>query len=201
MSRTTGISITKGVSFRGVTQEFSNVYHYKTPIGTATESEADSLIDTIVAREKLLHGTDVTFIRAKAWSDGGTNAENQMIKQKLLSGTGTLAASSSLDRERAVLIQFAAGVDSRNRPVKLRKWFHICGGYLGPTAISAAELQNTAQISSTVRGLYETSVNNLKSITAGVRGFDLCGPNGRDTTGDAVCHKYLEHHQLGDMWR
>ena len=197
----TGISITKSVSFRGVQQEFSNVYYYDTPVGSASDTEADSLINQIVVIEKTCHSTDVSFVRAKAWSAGGSPASNNMILQKNLSGTGSLSLNVTTDRERAILIQWSAGIDSRGRPVKLRKWFHTCGVLLDGSAPGSPVLQNTAAIATANRTAMATKANALRHLTAGIRGFDLSGPTGRATDGDATCHQYLEHHQLGDMWR
>jgi hypothetical protein len=197
----TGMSITKSVSFRGATQEFSNVYFWKTPLGHMDSGEAASAVSTIVAFEKTIHSSDVTFVRAKVWSTGGTKAENEMIYQTNLSGTGSKATATSLDRERAVLIRFRAGVDTRGRPVYLRKYFHICGAYLSGAAPAAGNLQNTTQITSGERTGYASAADGIKHITAGIRGFDLTSESGRDIDGSTITHAYLEHHQMGDMWR
>lgn len=197
----TGVSITKSVSFRGVQQEFSNVYYYSTPLGAMSVAEATSAVNTIVTAEKTWHSTDVSFVRAKVWSASGSKAENEMIYQTALSGTGSQATNTSLDRERAVLVQWRAGVDTLGRPVRLRKWFHICGAYSNGTQPTTTNMQNTSQINTAIRTDMATKANALKSITAVARNFDLVGPSGRPTSGDAVTHEYLEHHQLGDEWR
>jgi hypothetical protein len=198
----TGVSITKATSFRGVAQEFANTYYYQTPL-PVTEGTADSLIDAIVALERPMHGTNVSFIRGRAWSAGGTPAENNQLASKLLTGNGTNSASqnASMDKERAFLVRIRAGVDSRGRPVYLRKWFHLDVGTVGGVAISGGALQNTASLTAPQRSQLETWMNSFKNVTAGAQGFDLVSEKNRSITGATQAHPYLEHHQLGDMWR
>src|SRR3954470_12895414 len=118
-----GVSIVKSTSFRGVAQEFGNTYYYQTPL-PVTATVAGNLIDHIVTLEKAQHSTAVTFVRAKCWSAGGTKQENEMITQKNLSGTGSNgsggASTLNMDKERAFLVRFRAGNDTRGRPVYLR---------------------------------------------------------------------------------
>lgn len=196
-----GVSITKTVSFRGVAQEFGNTYYYNTPLPVIS-SVADSLIDNLVAKEKVLHSALVSFTFARCWSAGGTKAENNMITQKALSGTGSATtAISGQDRERAFLVRFRAGVDVRGNPVYLRKWWHLQAGAVGGSAITNANLEQTGQLSSTVRSNLEGSADAFKSITALPQNFDLVSENGRAITGATQAHPYLEHRQLGDQWR
>src|SRR5829696_8397343 len=124
-----GVSITKSTTFRGVAQEFSNTYYYDV-VGTPNATVTEEIIDALVTKEKAKHGTPVTFVRAKGWSAGGTQAQNNMLVEKNLSGTGTITAGTA-DRERAFLVRFRAGQDSRGRPVYLRKWWHLDVQILG----------------------------------------------------------------------
>src|SRR5215203_4509306 len=196
-----GVAITKSVSFRGVAQEFGNTYYYQTPL-PALDSVLDSLIDNLVTKEKAMHGTSISFVRAKCWSAGGSKADNQMRVQKTLSGAGTQGAPpSNGDVERAFLVRFRAGNDSRGNPVYLRKWWHLDVASIGGTAISSGTLQNTAQLTSGQRDAIVALADPFKSITALPQNFDLVGPTGRDISGATVAHPYLEHHQLGEMWR
>jgi hypothetical protein len=38
-------------------------------------------------------------------------------------------------------------------------------------------------------------------VSAGGNTYNLISRTGRATTGTATCHRFLEHHQLGDQWR
>jgi hypothetical protein len=197
-----GVSITKSFSFRGAAQEFSNTYYYQTS-GVVNASIADALIDNLAAKEKLIHGTGVSFVRGKCWTAGGTKAENNMLAQKPLTGTGSanLSVTSPIDRERAFLVRFRAGNDSKGRPVYLRKWWHLDVSSISTTAISNAQLQQTAPLDSAQRTALQNTADGFKSVSASTTNFDLVSEKGRAIDGPTVAHPYLEHHQLGDMWR
>lgn len=198
-----GVSITKTFSFRGAAQEFSNTYYYETPLPVIA-SVATGLIDAVVALEKPMHGSQVTFLRGRCWTTGGTKAENNMLADKPLSGTGTAGTGggSSLDRERAFLVRFRAGNDSRGRPVYLRKWWHLdimtVGGY---NLAGGSVLQNTEQLPTAARNQLVTWADAFKNVFSAPQNFELVSKNGREIDGATTAHPYLEHHQLGDMWR
>jgi hypothetical protein len=193
------VSITKSVSFRGVQQEFSNVYHYSGT--TPTVAQADLLAAAIKAIEVPFHSTDVTFVRYKVWTAGGSAGANNMISQGTLSGTGNQTTVGGLDRERAVLVRFTLGFDSRGRPKYLRKWYHSCGNFAGAAVASSGTMQNTTAISGTDRTTVQNAADDLLSVTAGGNTYSLCSPSGQLGSTPVLCHAYLEHHQLGDMWR
>lgn len=195
------VSITKSTSFRGVQQEFSNTYHYDYG-GVVGAGAGDSAIDAVVAIEKPMHSNNINFVRGRCWTAGGSKASNQMLTTKALSGTGSGGTgASNLDKERAFLVRYRAGVDSRGNPVYLRKWWHLDLLTVAGNTISTAALQNTGTLDTAMRTQLETYANNLKNITiSGVPGT-LVSENGRGITGATQAHQYLEHHQLGDMWR
>lgn len=198
-----GISITKSVAYRDSVQEFSNVYYYENGGSLPTAAGAAALIDEVTALEKGRHATTVTFVRGRCWSQGGGAASNEMIEQHALTGTGTSTADSTMDRERAFLIRWRAGNDSRGNAVYLRKWYHTCGAFAGASgSISTAVLSQTTGFSNTIRDAILASANAFLSLISSGGGWSLVSKNGRTRsgTGDAA-HKYLEHHQLGDMWR
>lgn len=198
-----GVSITKSISFRGAAQEFANTYYYDV-VGTPNATVANEIIDAVTQKEKGMHATTVSFVRAKAWTAGGTNQQNNMLVQKNLSGAGSLTPATSTDRERAWLVRFRAGVDSRGRPVYLRKWLHLDVAALGGFTVSNSQLQQTAQLDGTQKTALTNFANDVKTLTLVTNGFTsatLVGPNGRQITGATEAHPYLEHHQLGDMWR
>jgi len=198
-----GATIVKSTTFRGVAQEFSNTYYYEVP-GTPNAVVTEEIIDALVTKEKAQHATTVTFVRAAGWRAGGSSATNEMLVQKNLSGAGTKSAHTAMDKERAFLVRFRAGVDSRGRPVYLRKWWHLDVSVIGGSAISNTQLQNTAGLDSAQRAAvvaFADDIKNLTLVTAGFTSAELKGPSGRGITGDTTAHQYLEHHQLGDMWR
>lgn len=192
-----GVSIVKKCTFRDSEQEFSNDYYFS--LETAVTAPSEPIVDEIVTREKTFHSTGVTFVRAKVWTAGGTKAENQMIFQKNLSGTGATANGPEVDRERAVLVRCPAGFDSRGLQVYFRKWYHACGPF-GATGIQLTGLLgNTTGFSQAARDAIAAAVQPLKNVGANLWG--ITSAKGRQPTGDFQAHKYLEHHQLGDQWR
>jgi hypothetical protein len=198
-----GVSITKSISFRGSAQEFSNTYYYNT-LNAVGSAIAEGLIDDIVSLERPMHGSNVSFVRAKCWLTGtGSQSTNEMLFQKNLTGVGTNASASPVnhDRERAFLVRFRAGVDSKGRPVYLRKWWHLEINAINTVPVSNAMLQQTEQLTSTQRAQLVTWGNNFKDRTVLGASFNLVSQNGRQITGDTTAHPYFEHHQLGDMWR
>lgn len=197
-----GISITKQVAFRNSTQEFSNVYYYDGLAGVPSVTDAEALIDQAANREKAWHGTTVTFIRGRLWTQVGSPAQNNMIAQKNLSGTGALTENAQMDKERAFLFRLRAGVDSRGNPVYLRKWYHACAN-MGGVSITAGILTNASGFTQAQRDTIRDTMNSIGAIGSGTTAGVLCAKGGRlpDTGQVWSCHAFLEHHQLGDMWR
>jgi hypothetical protein len=198
-----GISITKSVAFRDSVQEFSNVYYYENGGSLPSSSGAGDLIDEVTALEKGRHSSSVTFVRGRCWSQVGSPGGNEMIHQKALVGNGSSTSDGGLDRERAFLIRWRAGNDSRGNAVYLRKWYHTCGQFgTASGTIASGVVGNTTGFTQTVRDAILNSANAFLSLVSAGGGWSLVAKNGRTRsgTGDAA-HKYLEHRQLGDQWR
>lgn len=198
-----GVSIVKSTSFRGVSQEFSNTYYYSFT-GTANETVASELIDLVVALEKPMHSPQINFVRGWAWSAGGSPSTNNMLSQKNLTGAGTGPTSGGTDKERAFLVRFRAGNDSRGRPVYLRKYWHLDVGLIASTSISSGQIAQTAQLATAQRNQLVAWADSLKDLVPTSLGgghATLVSNKGRPIDGATVAHPYYEHHQLGDMWR
>jgi hypothetical protein len=164
-------------------------------------ADADNLLDGLVTFEKSIHAADVSFTMGRVWTAGGTPAENDMVLEQALSGVGQRTTATSWDRERAYLIQWPAGQNSIGRPVTLKKWYHTCGPILSSHTVNAGWLQNTVAFTPTERAAIATACNVLFERTPNGHTATLCARSGRDATGPAEAHAYLEHHQLGDQWR
>lgn len=199
-----GVAIEKDMLFRGAVQPVSNVYHYEAPLPATDVGTWDDLINQIVVVEKAFHASSVSFRRGRLWKADGTKQENFMIIDKQLTGAGSKSNDPSLDRERAVLIQISAGVDSRGRPVKLRKWFHINATAIGTETVTDVQKANTGTLTTAQQATLAAIGEDIRSFSIGVGGSTiatLVSKTGRETTGAAKSHPYLEHHQLGDAWR
>lgn len=201
------ISITKRIAFRGGTQEFSNTYHYA-GVGPMIDNLGGlNLIDQVVVEEKKFHSSLVSFVKGRCWSSGGTKEENQMIAEKVLTGTGSSAIHASLDPERAFLVQWPAGLDTRGRKVYLRKWYHSCGAF-GTVTLASNILDQTGALSTANRNAIAAYADVLSRIgIGGSEDWGLVAESGRERDGGIlsadppVAHPWLEHHQLGDQWR
>jgi hypothetical protein len=196
-----GVSIVKSMSFRGAAQEFGNTYYYETG-GVVSTGSAEALLDLLVTKEKAIFSASVNFVRGRVWTAGGTKAENEMLVTKNLSGTGSKANPiAGQDRERAFLVRFRAGVDSKGRPAYLRKWWHLNVGSIVATNLSSSVLENTATLPQAIRDELVNYGNDFKTVISSAVPYNLVSEKGRTITGDTVAHPYLEHRQLGDMWR
>jgi hypothetical protein len=196
-----GVNILKRTSFRLGTQHFGNTYYYETNIAATNLTDLNLMIDEVVAKEKAMHASVVTYVRARLWSQIGTQQQNQMLIDRNLSGTGALSDALTMDRERACLVRFRAGVDTKGRPVYLRKWWHLLSSTIGGVAVTNAQLQNTAELTSAQRSALETFADSLKAFTIAGVAANLVAKGGRQIDGATNAHRFLEHRQLGDEWR
>lgn len=197
-----GVSITKSTSFRGSTQEFSNVYYYNcSALPDATQ--ADAVIDALATLEKTWHATTVTFVRGRLWSETGSASGNNMISQKNLTGTGSRTTVAGMDKERAFLFRIRAGTDTRGQPVYLRKWYHACGQFFSAQSVSSGILDNTSSIPSADKTTMNTAVQAVELLTVNGINYVIVAKSGRlpSSSEHFTSHNFLEHHQLGDMWR
>src|SRR5215204_349550 len=196
-----GLAIQKRVAYRGGIQHFNNTYYYQTDIGTANLNDLNLLVDEVVAKEKAMFATAVTFVQARLWSQIGTPAENEMLIDKALTGTGALIPGAYHDRERAFLVRWRAGVDTKGRPVYLRKWWHLLANTIGAAGITQAMLEQTAELAAGTRSALETFADSVANFTTAGSQVRLVAKSGRQITGGTQAHRYLEHRQLGDEWR
>jgi hypothetical protein len=194
------IAVLKRVAFRGAVQEFSNTYHYGSIDSNPIFGTGKQLTDEVVAFEKSIHSNVVTFVNVKMWSSGGTIAQNEMIYEENLTGVGSQQPTPSMDRERAYLFSWKAGKNSRGKPVYLRKWFHLCGNF-GGVVINAGILDNTAGFAAADRTIMEDKIDEITRIGSAAE-WGMIAESGRERdAGKPICHRFLEHHQLGDQWR
>jgi hypothetical protein len=197
-----GVSITKNTAFRNSTQEFSNVYYYEM-LALPDQAAAEAIIDNLTTLEKTFHGTNVTFIRGRVWSQVGTPAGNEMIAQKNLSGTGARTVVTSFDKERAFLFRLRAGNDSRGNPVYLRKWYHACAAFVSGISITGSVMENTTGFSAGDKTLMQNAMSAIGDANGSAGAPKICAKGGRlPGVGQTwLSHNFLEHRQLGDMWR
>jgi hypothetical protein len=198
-----GVNILMRTAFRLGVQHFGNTHYYESGLaGPQSNSTLEALLDDLVVKYKARHANTVTFVRGRVWSQVGNQAGNNMLVDKTLSGTGSQTPDAFMDKERAYLVKFRAGIDTKGRPVYLRKWWHLCCSIAGGSH-SSDILAQAAELPQTSRDSVVTFGNAIKSPTVGSPAvtFDLVAKNGRAIDGGTTAHRFLEHHQLGDEWR
>ena len=187
-------SIRKSISWRGRTQEFSNLYHYyfSAPTTTGLENTLDYLKDA----ERPIHDGVVTFQEGRAW--GPLNAQGRggnMEAVRSWSQAGTKTSGTAFYKECAYLVIWPLGrYGSRNRPQFLRKWIHSQSTGL---AASADTTGNAALGGATsILNTYITAVTT--ATVTGVSGsITLQTAKGNVPISGGVLYGFLEHRQYG----
>lgn len=181
------VSVTKGMMFQGKDQEWSNVYCYEVGL---VNPDFDALADAIVAAERPVHGSQVSFRKVQVWDVG--LPPNLMRVSKPLSGTGS-ATNNDQYIECAHLVKWplprsTAGLSSRQR--SLKKYLHSNSLAFG----SGPWTGNTIFANPAAGSAGRTYIN---AVTAPA-GLDaqLVSPSGAEPDGPAVLHPYLEHRQF-----
>lgn len=170
-----GFSVTKKMTWRG-TEEFSNVYHYDCGAGVS-DSTLEAFLDAIVAAEKTVHTSQVTFVSGRVWGPTGQGAqvsETRVVKD--YTGTGTLiaAASAVMYREATVLVEWYIGrAPGTGRKRILKKFLHACG-----LPSSSSGIWGDVTIGQNNKDPFITWGNTIKTLNAGVSGADLCTEDG-----------------------
>jgi hypothetical protein len=167
-----GVSVTKQSSWRGINEQFSNVYNYDTGI----DITAEQVLDGVVSEERKIFGDNVTFVKAQAWGPvDGTPAQSQMLNQKTLTGVGAVVTGAIAAKELAAVVEWDTGrVNSRGGKIFFRKYLHVCKL---PATFGEAALGNTVMDSSSIN-LYLAFGNGVKNV-AGVNGASICDKRGR----------------------
>lgn len=201
------LAVTKSVEWRGGTQPFSNVYHYVTQAGEPFDD--DAAIDEVVAAERLVHTTDVTFQTARTWgptsdtAGGGAiqplNPASESVTRVIrdLTGTGSRAFDADCYKELAFLCVWPLGrYGTRNRPQYLRKWVHT----MSIAGLTDGQKAGSDVIDPAGFAVITDYIADVRNVGP-VEGYGLSTAAGREPISPGVMYDYLEHHQLGDQWR
>lgn len=198
-----GISITKKFTWRGVDEEFSNVYHYDLGSPITTDSGWQALADAIRDIETNVFGPKVTFLRWRAWgptyeaADETPELKNASITQGVgdLTGVGT-AGGADMAGELAYVASFYIGRGPKGGKRFLRKYYHST--VLMDINASADQANGYTAISSVAKQPVIDAMNSLKTITIGGSANDLCTPGGDHLPlgSSPVVNDYLHVRQL-----
>ena len=170
------VSITKSTSWRGHSEQFSNVYHY-TYGHAMSNAVADRLILALKAIEATVHTTQAAFVNARVWETGGTPAENETIRILDLTGTGSLSTAAALYKELAAVGRIDSGRNSTTgRKIYLRKYYHPCAS---PTSSSDANT-GVAPMGSSMESVVQAAMNNIRLVVPATgEDYSLTSPSGQ----------------------
>lgn len=189
---TVAVSITKSTVWRERAELFDNVYYFDGPAFQAGDANYERLVERIVAAEKLVHGTNVTFEQARIWSAGGTVLQNVTLGLIDLSGTGSLGALA-IYKESAVLVEWECSrANILGRKVYLRKYIRPCA--VNSQVSTATILTGETAINASMAAPFKTYADTVDQIeiTAGPT-FNLVSPSGRETkaANNGVVNPYM----------
>lgn len=187
------VSVLKETQFQGRAEQFSNVYRYE--IGDVTPEKCEALIAPVVAAERALFGSAVTFRQARVYTtnSGFPITVGQTFAIQDLSGTGSGGGTGYMYKECAVLVQWplprrvsVGGGIGRTR--RLSKWLHTCAG----ASLNIAEATGESPLTSAQKAPYVTYAAAVRTVN----GHSLVAPDGDVTTAAAEIQPYLEHRQF-----
>ena len=172
------VSIEKQTTFHGKNEEFSNVYFYEGPAFQAGDENYKRLCDRLVAAEKLVHGNEVTFLRARIWSSGASALENVTLGLFDYTGAGTLAVTELIHAEEDVLVEWeCARSNILGRKVYLRKYLRPQGL---PVGSNASMGRGKLALASGVMTPFKTYADTVQAPSdATMPQFSLVSPTGR----------------------
>lgn len=172
------VIITRSLNWHGHAEEWSSVYHYDT--GTAPSEQGwNDLIDAIVAAERPLFGSDVSFKSARVHGPtNGTQAEDQMRFAKDLTGVGSSTSGIVVPPESCVVIEWSLGRSPRGYKQLLKKFMHMVN--IEGTGASQGHADGRSQLGTAHKAKFITYGNAVKAITIGPVTNNLCNSLGEN---------------------
>jgi hypothetical protein len=172
---TFAFSVTKSITWRGVDEFFSNVYHYD--VGTNTlQGDLQNVLDAVVTNDKKAHAGSVAYRSARCWGPTGQGQAASVTRIiQDLSGFGTMAGvGGDIYKEATVVVQWYMGrIGAGGRKVWLRKFFHC----MKLPANGSGSLGD-ASIGSSNKAPFVTAGNDMKNISVPFGSATLSRANG-----------------------
>lgn len=172
------VQVTMATSWKGLQEEFSNIFHYDIGAVSDFQGYINSLADAVVAEIRPLHSTLVTMKRVRVHGPTDlTKVEDIMHLVKDLTGTGSGVAGADIPPEMAVVADVYVGRGPRGGKQFLRKYFHsrqfpLVAGNFGKSA-------GIEPLEQAIKDVYISRLNALKNITIGVETANICTPKGK----------------------
>lgn len=172
------VQVTMSQSWKGIEEEFSNIFHYDLVNPIDTEAGWAELGDQIVAAMKPMFAADVTFKRVRIHGPTHlTKIEDVMLSVRDIVGTGSAAAGDVMPPEFAVVAFVYVGRGPRGGKQFLRKYLHT--RRLVGAAAGSGKAWSITPLSAADKTLYITQLNTLKTVSVGGFSHDICTPSGK----------------------
>lgn len=177
--------MTKSFSYRGVTRQWSNRYHFNggTP---ADNAHWTTLSDAIVTAEKAIHVSNVTIVKTTGYAAGS----EVPVFTKTYSTVGTYGGGTGITcpGDVAALIRYStAARTSKNHPIYLFNYYHgVERSNLNADTLDAGQLSAMNTYAGTWIGA---------GFSDGATSYTRAGPLGATATGQLV-ESLLTHRDL-----
>jgi hypothetical protein len=185
MAATPSIKVTKQFTYRGVTKQFSNRYHFNG--GTPADSAHwTTLSDAIVTAEKAVFNSVVTIVKTTGYAAG--SEVPVFSKTYSTAGTQVWTGGTQTPGDCAAVVRYATAVrTAKNHPIYLFNYYH--GAY------------NAAGAPDTLIAAQASALNSYASVwvgagfSDGTTSYNRAGPNGATATGVLV-EPMISHRDL-----